>query len=63
MRPPVAGAKSAPTWQAVMGARGAGLVEQVVAPGDLRNRAQEVARQSARIPPPVYRPPKQALRA
>jgi enoyl-CoA hydratase len=41
----------------------AGLVDEVVAPGDLPNRAQEVARQLALIPPPVYRLTKQALRA
>jgi enoyl-CoA hydratase len=44
-------------------ALGAGLVDEVVAPGDLPNRAQEVARQLAMIPPPVYRLTKQALRA
>jgi enoyl-CoA hydratase len=41
----------------------AGLVDEVVAPGELLARAQEVARQLALIPPPVYRLTKQALRA
>jgi enoyl-CoA hydratase len=41
----------------------AGLVDEVVAPGDLLNRAQAVARRLALIPPPVYRLTKQALRA
>jgi enoyl-CoA hydratase len=41
----------------------AGLVDEVVAPEDLLPRAQEIARQLARIPPPVYRLTKQALRA
>jgi enoyl-CoA hydratase len=40
----------------------AGLVDEVVAPEDLLARAQEVARQLARIPPPVYRLTKQSLR-
>ena len=44
-------------------ALGAGLVDEVVAPGDLPDRAQEVARQLASIPPPVYRLTKRALRA
>jgi enoyl-CoA hydratase len=42
---------------------GAGLVDEVVAPGALPDRAQEVARQLALIPPPVYRLTKQSLRA
>jgi enoyl-CoA hydratase len=41
----------------------AGLVDEVVAPGDLPARAQEIAQQLASIPPPVYRLTKQALRA
>jgi enoyl-CoA hydratase len=41
----------------------AGLVDEVVAPGDLPARAHEIARQLALIPPPVYRLTKQALRA
>src|SRR5262249_34678276 len=41
----------------------AGLVDEVVAPGALPARAQEVARQLALIPPPVYRLTKQSLRA
>jgi enoyl-CoA hydratase len=41
----------------------AGLVEEVVAAGDLLPRAQEVAGQFARIPPPAYRLTKQSLRA
>src|SRR5262249_12928397 len=41
----------------------AGLVDEVVAPDDLLARAQEIARQLALIPPPVYRMTKQALRA
>jgi enoyl-CoA hydratase len=44
-------------------ALGAGLVDELVAPGELPNRAQEVARQLALIPPSVYRLTKQALRA
>jgi enoyl-CoA hydratase len=44
-------------------ALGAGLVDEVVAPGELPARAEEVARQLAQIPPPVYRLTKQALRA
>jgi enoyl-CoA hydratase len=41
----------------------AGLVDEVVAPGDLLARAQEIAQQLALIPPPVYRLTKQSLRA
>jgi enoyl-CoA hydratase len=41
----------------------AGLVDEVVAPGQLLARAQEIAGQLALIPPPVYRLTKQALRA
>jgi enoyl-CoA hydratase len=41
----------------------AGLVDEVVAPGDLPARAHEVARQLALIPPAVYRLTKQSLRA
>jgi enoyl-CoA hydratase len=41
----------------------AGLVDQVVAPGDLLARAHEVARQLAQIPPQAFRLTKQALRA
>jgi enoyl-CoA hydratase len=41
----------------------AGLVDEVVAPDDLLARSQEIARQLAGIPPPVYRMTKQALRA
>jgi enoyl-CoA hydratase len=41
----------------------AGLVDEVVAPAELLTRAQEVARQLALIPPPVYRLAKQSLRA
>jgi enoyl-CoA hydratase len=44
-------------------ALGAGLVDEVVAPDALPARAQEVARQLALIPPPVYRLTKQSLRA
>jgi enoyl-CoA hydratase len=44
-------------------ARGAGLVDEVVAPAALLARAEEVARQLALIPPTVYRLTKQALRA
>jgi enoyl-CoA hydratase len=44
-------------------ALGAGLVDEVVAPDALPERAQEVARQLALIPPPVYRLTKQSLRA
>ena len=41
----------------------AGLVDEVVAPGELLARAHESARQLALIPPPVFRLTKQALRA
>jgi enoyl-CoA hydratase len=41
----------------------AGLVDEVIAPGDLLQRAHEVARQLALIPPPVFRLTKQSLRA
>jgi enoyl-CoA hydratase len=41
----------------------AGLVDEVIPPADLPARAEEVARQLAQIPPPVYRLTKQALRA
>jgi enoyl-CoA hydratase len=41
----------------------AGLIEDVVAPGDLLTRAREVAGQLARIPPQAYRLTKQSLRA
>jgi enoyl-CoA hydratase len=41
----------------------AGLVDEVIAPAALPDRAQEVARQLASIPPPVYRLTKQSLRA
>ena len=41
----------------------AGLVDEVVSPDALPARAQEVARQLALIPPPVYRLTKQSLRA
>jgi enoyl-CoA hydratase len=44
-------------------ALGAGLVDEVVAPGDLLARAQEVAHQLALIPPIVCRLTKQLLRA
>jgi enoyl-CoA hydratase len=44
-------------------ALGAGLVDEVVAAGALAARAQEVARQLALIPPPVFRLTKQSLRA
>jgi enoyl-CoA hydratase len=44
-------------------ARSAGLVDEVVASADLPARADEVARQLALIPPPVYRLTKQSLRA
>jgi enoyl-CoA hydratase len=44
-------------------ARGAGLIDEVVAPGALLARAEEVARQLALVPPPVYRLTKQSLRA
>jgi enoyl-CoA hydratase len=41
----------------------AGVVDEVVAPDALLTRAQELARQLASIPPPVYRMTKQSLRA
>jgi len=41
----------------------AGLVDELVAPDDLLARAGEIAGQLARIPPPVYRLTKQAVRA
>jgi enoyl-CoA hydratase len=41
----------------------AGLIDEVVAPAALLDRASEVARQLASIPPPVYRLTKQSLRA
>src|SRR5262249_758098 len=41
----------------------AGLVDEVVAPGELMARAQEIARQFAQIPQQVYRLTKQCLRA
>jgi enoyl-CoA hydratase len=44
-------------------ALGAGLVDEVVAPGDLLTRAQELARQLATIPPAVFSLTKQSLRA
>jgi enoyl-CoA hydratase len=44
-------------------ARTAGLIDEVVAADGLLARAQEIARQLALIPPPVYRLTKQALRA
>jgi enoyl-CoA hydratase len=44
-------------------ALGAGLVDAVVSADALPARAQEVARQLALIPPPVYRLTKQSLRA
>jgi len=44
-------------------ALGAGLVDEVVAPDALLARAQELARQLAMIPPPVYSLTKQSLRA
>src|SRR5262249_2743262 len=40
-----------------------GLVDEVVAPGGLLARAQELAQQLAQIPPQVYRLTKQSLRA
>src|SRR6185295_2187361 len=39
------------------------LIDEVVAPGALLARAEEVARQLATIPPAVFRMTKQALRA
>jgi enoyl-CoA hydratase len=44
-------------------ALGAGLVDEVVVPGDLLTRAHEVAGQLALIPPRTYRLTKQSLRA
>jgi enoyl-CoA hydratase len=44
-------------------ALGAGLVEEVVSADTLAARAQEVARQLARIPPRAFRLTKQSLRA
>src|SRR5262249_52565922 len=44
-------------------ALGAGLVDEVVAPDALLERAQELAQQLATIPPRVYSLTKQALRA
>jgi enoyl-CoA hydratase len=41
----------------------AGLVDEVVAPGELLARAQEVAGQLALIPPQVFRMTKEAVRA
>src|SRR5262245_20302331 len=41
----------------------AGLIDEVTAPDALLTRAQELARQLALIPPPVYRLTKQSLRA
>jgi enoyl-CoA hydratase len=41
----------------------AGLVDEVVAPGELLARAREIAQQYALIPPQVYRLTKQSLRA
>src|SRR5262249_22689612 len=41
----------------------AGLVDEVVAPGELLTRAREVAGQLALIPPEVFRLTKQSLRA
>jgi enoyl-CoA hydratase len=41
----------------------AGLIDEVVAPAQLLARAQEVAQQLATIPPEVFRPTKQSLRA
>ena len=41
----------------------AGLVDEVIAPDQLMSRAQEIARQLARIPPRVYSLTKLALRA
>jgi enoyl-CoA hydratase len=40
-----------------------GLIDEVVAPDDLLARANDVARQLALIPPPVFRLTKQSLRA
>jgi enoyl-CoA hydratase len=44
-------------------ALGAGLIDEVVAPDALLTRAQELARQLATIPPPVFSLTKQSLRA
>jgi enoyl-CoA hydratase len=44
-------------------ALGAGLVDEVVVPGALMTRAQELAQQLALIPPPVYSLTKLSLRA
>ncbi len=44
-------------------ALGAGLVDEVVAPGALLTRAQELAQQLALIPPAVFRLTKESLRA
>jgi enoyl-CoA hydratase len=44
-------------------ALGAGLVDEVVDPGSLLSRAQELAQRLALIPPPAYRLTKQSLRA
>ena len=44
-------------------ALGAGLVDEVVAPGALLTRAQELAQQLALIPPPVFSQTKESLRA
>ncbi len=41
----------------------AGLIDEVVAPNVLPGRAQELARQLARIPPPAFRTTKKSLRA
>jgi enoyl-CoA hydratase len=41
----------------------AGLVDELLPPGDLLSRAQEIARQLASIPPQVYRLTKQSLHA
>jgi enoyl-CoA hydratase len=41
----------------------AGLIDEVVPPNALPSRAQELARELALIPPPVYRLTKQSLRA
>jgi enoyl-CoA hydratase len=46
-----------------MNALGAGLVDEVIAPGALLIRAQELAQQLALIPPQVYSLTKQSLRA
>jgi enoyl-CoA hydratase len=41
----------------------AGVIDELLAPGDLLPRAQEIARHLASIPAPVYRMTKQSLRA